>query len=591
MIVRSTVTSKTPKYELLEALSETTAELEKQTAALQKEKAKRRELDESLRLSKNDRDYWRRMRRDSLTLAQDLEGKVAELQSEIDNAEFSIKEMEIANAREAATKEDAFRRSRNEVRRLQRQLEKPRLTTTQLDLLDVAQGVVPTALMDTTREIITDPVMRDTLMALMGRKDAMKPVTMLLAGIGMNQVARRHFDAALDKHWATGKSLKTLTREAVILNGQAREVVIGSGVHAAIWSAVRNNKGVRGVAGVRPIVLEKEARAGGSFAVSAGPSFYLNSRNRPGPLSVPGDEFGALNVLPGAPLQPSDLGGDEYLSNDALAWVTRMTLMMNADVYTGIDVAVTGYSSQAAVLASDYESFSTYAGQVVIATGLSSPRKAYPVTSDRYLTFSEFMKMMDNPFPLQGMRRVAVIGAGDGARTAVEALTGQGPRSALSVPTIDFVGKIDWYGCTNIASNRADWENCNRSRYKGIGRLLPDGEKPFRVMPLGVATYCETGYECVKLDGMPYDYVIDCSGYLMLDTTGIAGKSDYSYIDTKGGSRTLGRRYRAIWQIGPRAQLASEGSDVNVLRGVKENETAIFRYADRTARMAELFPA
>lgn len=475
-----------------------------------------------------------------------------------------------------ARAEELLREARNERTKLSRALAKatapPVLSDTQEEIIILARAMFPPALIEATQEIVTDRSMQDTLMHLMERRaELSSDEAMLFAGIGMNTVARKHFDQALDKHWTTGQTFSNLFYEK-----RVPEVVVGSGVHGAIWAAVRHRK-----TGVKPLVVDKHARAGGAFAVTSGPAFYLNSRNRPGPLSIPGDEYGALNVIPGAPLQPSELGGEEYLTNDALAWAVRATLLMHADVHTGVEVNDAQPSGETRSILSG-DGTSCYAGNVAIATGLSNPRRVFSIQSDRYLSFQEFFERMDSPFPLKGMKRVAVIGAGDGGKTVIEALTGQGPTSPLTVPTLDYVSKIDWYGVKPDQRTRGEWEVCNRSRYKGIGRLLPNGNRPFRVMPLNEPGYADLGYDCVKIDGMPYDYVIDCSGYLM--NSFLAGQPRYQ--ETPEG-QSLGIKADKVAVVGPGAQLATERYEGNVLGGVAENATSIWRYADRTARFAE----
>lgn len=487
--------------------------------------------------------------------------------------------------RRKETVEELLREARNERTRLKRALYKATegaeptpLNEAQKEIVGIAERVFlngPDAIVLAVREIVADRSMQDALMLLMDRRSELSSdEAMLFAGIGMNPLARKHFDQALDKHWNTGKSFNDLFGAN---QARAGEVIIGAGVHGSIFAAVRHRK-----TGVKPIVIDM-GRAGGSFAVTSGPAFYLNSRNRPGPLSIPGDEFGALNVIPGAPIQPSEIGGEEYLTNDALAWAIRTSLLMHAQVHTGIEITdAQPFNSSRSSIYSGRESSSV--GSAAFATGLSRPRKLFGINSERYLTFPEFFKRMDQPFPLRGMARVAVLGAGDGGKTVIEALTGQGPTSAMTVPTLDYVRKIDWYGVPTDQMTRETWEACNRSRYKGIGRLLPDGQRPFRVMPLNKPTYGDMGYDCIKIDGMPYDYVIDCTGYNMQSIASLTG--GYEFRENDNG-QSLGKRNSTLYSVGPGAQLDPERYEPQVLGNVGENTTSIWRYADRTARLAE----
>lgn len=517
--------------------------------------------------------YWRRN-------YNDLSRRLQETNAEKEDLDCVATK---ASKRESEVRE-ALRVARNERTRLQRALKKatePKpMDKSQEAIFSIASDMFRTTdrndLLASIKEIVTDDSMKDSLMHLMERRGEMSSEeAMVFAGIGMNPMARKHFDHALDAYW---KKTSEVPFTNLFID---REVIVGAGVHGAIYAAERHRK-----TGVRPIVFDMADRAGGSFAVTSGPAFYLNSRNRPGPLSIPGDEFGALNVLPGAVIQPSELGGEEYLTNDAIAWSVRSTLLMHADLRLGVPIErseLTGIGTRARLYAPGLITGRNVEQGVTFAVGLTIPKKAFQITDERYLTFSEFFRRMDQAFPLRGMRRVAVIGSGDGGKTVVEALTGQGPTSAMTVPTLDYVEKIDWYGVPSEQRNRVGWEQCNRSRYKGIGRLLPDERKAFRVMPLGVPSYADMGYDCVKIDGLPYDYVIDCTGY----ENQVLLPSEVEMFRENDLGQTLGKRVgTAINSVGPGCQLSAERYEGNVLGDVAENATSIWRYAERTARFA-----
>jgi hypothetical protein len=434
-------------------------------------------------------------------------------------------------------------------------------------------------------EILADPLMGDVLEQLQERRGEFQDdLSMLYAGIGMNQVARQHFNRALDEHWnRRPPTAATITRDG------GRTLVVGSGVHAAIFTSIYRRR-----TGFPPIVVDMADRAGGSFAMSAGPSFYLNSRNRPGPLSIPGDEFGALNYLPGAPIQPSMISGSEYITNDEMAFAVRVALFENADVYTGQQVSFTSPPGRSSVLTQiGVRAGNTIAmNTVVVATGIGEPRKAYEVRSDRYLTYQEFMARMDSPFPLRGMQRVAVLGAGDAGKTAIEALTGQGPPQTGSA-SMDWPKIIDWFGVPDTCRTRATWEANNRSRYKPIGKLLPNPDRPgamFRVKPYGKPSYVEESWNGLLVNGMPYDYVIDATGYNSTNLLGYAISEYGMKRDSNGDGRTLARQFGSspFYLVGPAAQLDLERMEPTIIAGINENSTSIFRYADKTARLAQV---
>lgn len=423
-----------------------------------------------------------------------------------------------------------------------------------------------------TKQILPDETVNEGAAMMMSRWTEFSSLTAaILSGVYMDDTASMMLDEAFDAEFARTPG-RVLPRQ--------REIVVGAGLHAAIYCAVRQKTYPKAP---RPLVLESSDRVGGAFAVSKNPSFYLNSRNRPGPLDVPGSPMGSLNVLPGAVLQPADIGSSEYQANSELAFVIRATLAAYAKVIPNTDVSQVRNIGMGgvAVLTRDGRTFN--ARRVVVASGLGKPNEIISKTS-RLVSFQEFMRKMDEPFPLRGMRKIAVVGAGDSARTAIEALTGQGPLAGWSVASLDYPDEIHWYGCPQLT--RLDWEQCNRSRYKGIGRLLPNGSAlnpPSRVRPFGRATRLSAGFECVYVNSQPYDHVINCTGYLNPITMGRI-KLPNALSVFEFSNRRLGKWDNGnTFVIGPAADLAA--SDNEGLRNV-ESGVALYRYAGRTAQLA-----
>lgn len=434
---------------------------------------------------------------------------------------------------------------------------------------------LPEWLQDTAKEIVTDNSMRDVVTDVLDRRSEFKAEHIaLLAGIGMNMKAREHFDRMLDKEWAKP--------QANIIGRQ--EVIVGGGLHAAIYSAVRVKMGKP-----RPLVIERSTHPGGAFACSRGPAFYLNSRNRPGDApSIPGDGK-ALNYLPGCDLQPADMGGGEYQSNDLIAWVVRCNLALYADVWSGKNVTQiagrTLYGGRGQQIASTYK-------RIIVAVG-SGPESGLGFRNGERLKnvvgFSEFMGMMDKPFPMRGMKRIAVIGAGDAGKTVIEALTGQGPPM-VTINSLDYP-EIHWYGVPAGQRNRAEWENCNRSRYKGIGRLLVIPGQTDRVRRVKLcgsgdfyrASSIEPGIDCAYVDGKPYDLVVECTGFQQNEFR-TDGYSSYNPLNQ--GSSIAGQNGAATYTIGTCAYLNPSSEERNTFKQVGENATSIFFLARKTEALA-----
>jgi hypothetical protein len=436
-----------------------------------------------------------------------------------------------------------------------------------------AAVAVPPFVTKKLAQVRRDPGMGAAMRALEKRGD-LDPLRASLAGAGMVESSREYMDEMLDDRW-----------ERTPVPATVDELVVGAGLHAAIYCAVRQAEGHP-----RPLVLEARDLAGGAMAFGRRAGFYLNSRNRPGGLSSPGRN-GALNVLPAAPVQPADLSADEFQRSVDVAYVVRMTLAMSARVRTGARVLSVEPDPDGGPYAVTWgDSRVLKARRVVWACGLGEPILRGAL---KLITFPDLMARMDETFPLRGLRRVAVVGAGDSGKTAIEALTGQGPRPGWSPASVDYVEKIDWYGVTAAQRNRDGWVSCARSRYRRIGGLLPQvagGEA--RVLPRGNASSLSSGYEMAFVDDRPYDLVVDCRGYRLdrtaLDSVGFENVGfDVKTVGTRPVGTTDGRE---LYVVGPAAALAFTTPESNDLAANPENATALFRYAERTAALAAALP-
>jgi hypothetical protein len=132
-----------------------------------------------------------------------------------------------------------------------------------------------------------------------------------LTGIALDPSGRAYADEFLDTYWSDTAQQRSALRPSD--TGTGREVIIGSGFHAAVYASVRVLSGH-----ARPLVLERDARVGGTFAMTQRPTFFLNSRNRSGSGGLAGDRMASLNYLPGAPIQAANVSMLEYQTNTDL---------------------------------------------------------------------------------------------------------------------------------------------------------------------------------------------------------------------------------------------------------------------------------
>jgi hypothetical protein len=379
--------------------------------------------------------------------------------------------------------------------------------------------------------------------------------------------------------------------------------VIGGGLQAAIFCAAYWK-----ATGKKPMVLEQRPRLGGVFALSKGPAFYLNSRNRPeGGEPGPGKP-GPLNTIGGA-IELADISGAEYPPQDDLAFVIRLTLALYSTPITNARVGLVTDRDLDGMHAVRFTykglSFVFRSKNLIFATGVGEPELPF----SNGTTFEAFLLQTDRTdYPISRWGdRVAVIGAGDSGSCTVEYLLGQGPTTKYDTASSAFPQRIVWFG--QSCTTREQYMEGARSRYAGIGRYMPRVGDPgyfARVIPkpkaLRVAMddkrerllvlYREGGVVGDPISEQ-FDSVIVCAGYR--DTSEFAlvpelrvRRRDVVQVDgVPCGTRCVNTN---IYSIGPCAGLPvtdGETSENSFLAKVPQNSVALFRYNRKTQLLAE----
>lgn len=401
-----------------------------------------------------------------------------------------------------------------------------------------------------------------------------------LTGMALTPAGRDVVDQVLDTYWSDEQR----SDAAVRAGGDDREVIIGSGFHAAVYAAVRVLSG-----GPKPLVLERHARVGGTFAMTTGPTFYLNSRNRPGTGGLAGDQAASLNYLPGAPVQAADLSMAAYQTNADMAAVIRLTLAQFAEaVVTNANViSVDGHSAGVQIELADRDP--VLAGRVIDARGLGDPADQAITNGRTLLTFPQFMQRMNGAWPLRGLRRVAVIGGGDSARCAVESLLGIAPPPLLAAAALDSVDRIDWYAA-DLPTTCGEWTQRIRGRYQAIGRYLrPDrfGLRRLHIFERRARPVALPG--AALIDGCTYDLAVLCTGNRETDIQGLNLRSFTQYTDPDTNVSIRKHVSLPIFRVGPHAQLAY--TDRELKDGVADiggNAVSMFRLGNKTAALAAM---
>jgi hypothetical protein len=274
-----------------------------------------------------------------------------------------------------------------------------------------------------------------------------------------------------------------------------------------------------------------------------------------------------------------------------MAFVIRLALALFADVVTNITVAsVYGDPTGAEIDIAQGGPLS--AGRVIDARGLGDPNNADVINGTTILSFAQFMQRMAGMWPLRGVRRVAVVGGGDSAKCAVEALLGLGPQPFMAAAALDHVDRVDWYS-DDLPASCKQWQKQIRGRYQGIGRYLRSDRFGIRRLNLvGRRAQPVALPGTALIDGRTYDLVVCCTGNRETSINGLQIGSFDQYAIADGNA--IARRHFNLpaFRIGPHAQLpftAREQADG--IADVAANAVSMFRTASKTATLAATLPA
>ena len=404
------------------------------------------------------------------------------------------------------------------------------------------------------------------------------PAAAKLTGIALDPYGREFADQVLDAYWSD----EPRRQDALRSSSTDREVIIGSGFHAAVYAAIRVRSGYP-----KPLVLERNERAGGTFAMTARPTFYLNSRNRAGSAGVAGDQGASLNYLPGAPIQAANVSMVEYQTNTDMAFVIRLALAQFADVVTNAKVLSVSRDGTGLEIEID-DRDPLLAGRVIDARGLGDPDNQDVANGTTILTFRQFMARMASMWPLRGVRRVAVVGGGDSAKCGVESFLGVAPQPFMAAAALDSVERrIDWYS-DELPTTCEDWQQQIRGRYQAIGRYLrPDRLGVRRLNVLGRRARPVALPGTGLIDGRTYDLVVLCTGNqeTTIDGLDLGSFDEYAIAD----ANVVAREHYNLpaFRVGPHARLpftAQEREDG--VADITANAVSMFRTATKTAALA-----
>jgi hypothetical protein len=430
--------------------------------------------------------------------------------------------------------------------------------------------------------VASRPAAAEGMQATMQRTTEFPSLTQAqLTGIALDPTGRAVADQVLDTFWADQAH-----QDDLVINATgSREVIVGSGFHAATYAAIRVLSGFP-----KPLVLERGDRVGGTFAMTGSPTFYLNSRNRPGGPGLAGDQGASLNYLPGAPIQADSLSMAEYQTNADMAFVIRLALAQFADVLPHAEVtAVSGDERDVGIEIRDRGTLP--ARRIIDARGVGHPVDQTVANGTSILTFVQFMQRMATLWPLRGLRRVAVIGGGDSGKCAVESLLGIAPPPAMAAAALDHIDRVDWYSQT-LPDTCETWQDQVRGRYQAIGRYLrPDRFGVRRLTVLDRQARAVALPAAALIEGRTYDLVILCTGNREVEIDGLDELSFDTYTAPDGIAVARKHSDRPVFRVGPHARLPFTGYDyANGIADIAANEFSLFRTAPKTTALAASLP-
>lgn len=404
-----------------------------------------------------------------------------------------------------------------------------------------------------------------------------------LTGIALDPAGRELADRFLDNHWSS-EQCRQDTLDAV---GDDREVIIGSGYHAAVYAATRVLAGFP-----KPLVLERDPRVGGTFAVTTRPVFYLNSRNRPGGAGPAGDQGANLNFLPGAPIQAANVSMTEYQTNTDMALVIRLALAQYADVVPNSKVRGVGEYDGYGVTVDIEGRGALPAGRIIDARGLGDPTGENLANGATVVTFPQFMQRMAGAWPLRGVRRIAVVGGGDAGKCAVESVLGIAPQPFMAAAALDRVDRVDWYD-EALPTSCADWQQDIRGRYQAIGRHLRadrSGARRLTVLPRRARVVDVPAMALI--DGRGYDLVVLCTGSKESFIQGLGDLGRYAGYEVSGAGPVAQKDYeQPVFRVGPHARLPLSRPEYDEgVAATLGNAVSMWRLGGKTAALAATLP-
>lgn len=405
-------------------------------------------------------------------------------------------------------------------------------------------------------------------------------------------------DTALDQHFIDeSKSFENLLIRDTSYNGfhYAPKLVVGSGPQSQIFVSALLDAQPDSAKDIS--VIDKATSVGGTFRSDEAMNFRLNSRTRrqTNEPPVPGTTSNLNTLVPGVVTVP-DIVTETYAPADALGRAIRINhALNNSNFGLGLEVVSitpdpiqesgSGLPGNVTVVVrnKDSETYTIRTDVLVATTGNGEQRldrfddetkelvkqshEAFKNGANTpVVIYGDLYERLDRErFPLKGVKKVAIIGDGDSARTAVGTLLGYEPRPDGSVIQIDTVEEITWFG--QKAETDRDFITNNRFRYAQVALEFErdtNSGRANRITPRNrtvntIAINEEDGKPRVANDTTAFDLVVVATG------------------NTADGEKWLLDKVKQPMRVDdPKVQAAIKNSPDNRYNKLEAGDTIIF---------------
>lgn len=356
-------------------------------------------------------------------------------------------------------------------------------------------------------DMLADPELRHEYDLMMSRKKEMlalqegderhRAFAPMIVALMMGERTAPLLNMAIDK---TVKDRSAEIKEVIRQNPRAfvPEVIIGSGVHSAIYNLTRQM-----VAPDSPgLTIEREKRIGGQFAQVEIDLYRLNSRTRPmrkDETAIPGRRQTLNTLTQWAVTNPGDTGMEAYQHQSALADHARINLFLSGEPMVESEVRYIRKTQDGRRYIVEFVDLRNNrlmeieTAEVIFTTGLgeenvgfdkgdettrnilNAEKEEYEAGGDaKVMSFSEVVRRLgdpSSPFPLKGFKNIVISGEGDSANVLAGIFLGYEGQQGMSTTQMDSIERITWIG-QSIATKEEFIEEC-RARYHQLALEFP----------------------------------------------------------------------------------------------------------------------